>query len=360
LNLRIPGPVPLPDAVLKLVGSQMINHRGSLYAEILERIIRNLSIALATDSDICLMTSSGTGVMEAALVNTLSPGDRVLAVSIGTFGDRFGEIAAAYGADVDFLRFPLGQAADPVVIRDRVRSDSGLDAVLMTHNESSTAVTNPIDEISLIIREESDALVLVDAVSSAGGVPLETDAWGIDVVATASQKSWSAPPGIGMLAFGERAWGAYKKARMPRYYLDVAQYRDFQAIGQPPFTPALPTIFGLDSSLQAMVDEGMQSVFARHHARAEQTRTGVKRLGLELFPDEKVASDTVTGVRVPDGVDGKELLVRVLNDHHVALGGGQESLTGKIFRIGHMGWVEPEHIDDVLLAVAKFLGRVAR
>ncbi len=353
--MRIPGPVPLPAEALELAGSQMINHRGSEYAEMISRMTMNLKTVFGTAGDVYFVTASGTGAMETAIVNTLSPGDRVLSLVIGVFGKRFAEIAEAYGAEVTRLEFPLGEAADPAAVSKALAGLPGCKAVLFTHNESSTGTTNPLEEIASAVHRSSDALVLIDAVSSAGGVPISVDAWGIDAVATASQKSWVSPPGIAMVSFSDRAWRAYETARMPRYYFDVGQYRDYLEIGQPPFTPCLPAMYTLDRTLKMMIEEGVEEVFARHEMVAENTRRGARALGLEILPEERYASATVTAVRVPEGVDGKELVSRVRSDHGVVLGGGQQELTGKIFRIGHMGWVDESDVEDALRAVGETL-----
>jgi aspartate aminotransferase-like enzyme len=352
-NLRIPGPVPLPDDILEAVGTQMINHRGPEYADMLARMTANLRTVFMTAADAYFITSSGTGAMEAAIVNTLSPGDRVLSLTIGFFGDRFGDIARAYGADVTTMSAPAGRAIDPGELRAKLRALSGVKAVILTHNESSTGVANPLREIAEAVHQGSDALILVDAVSSAAAMPIAVDAWGIDVVSTASQKAWIAPPGISMITFGARAWKAHQSAKLPRYYFDMAQYRDYLKIGQPPFTPCLSAMYALEVSLQRIVEEGIENVFQRHHAIAERCRTGAEKLGLGLFPDRKVASDTVTAIKVPEGVDGKALVARVRKDHGVVIGGGQGQMTGKIVRIGHMGWVEHAHVDGALRAIEK-------
>ncbi len=352
-NLRIPGPVPLPDDILEAAGTQMINHRGPEYADMLARMTANLKTVFMTKADAYFITSSGTGVMETAIVNTLSPGDKVLAISLGFFGDRFADIAKAYGADVEVMPFPAGKATDPDSLAKKLRATRGIKAVILTHNESSTGVANPLEAIARAVHGNSDALILVDAVSSAAAMPIAVDAWGIDVVSTASQKAWIAPPGISMVTFSQKAWKAYETSKMPRYYFDIAQYRDYLKIGQPPFTPCLPAMYALEVSLQRIVDEGIEDVFARHHRIAERTRRGAEKLGLSLFPDRSVASDTVTAIRVPEGLDGKALVARVRKDHGVVIGGGQGQMTGKIFRIGHMGWVEPEHIDSALEAVSR-------
>ena len=355
VNLRIPGPVPLPDDVLELAGSQMINHRGPEYAAMLDRMTRNLQTVFATAGDVYFITSSGTGSMETAVVNTLSPGDKVLSLVIGVFGKRFAEIAEAYGADVTRLEFPLGKAADPDEVAQALADMPDCKAVLFTHNESSTGTTNPLQEIASAVHQNSDALVLVDAVSSAGGAPISVDAWGIDVVATASQKSWVSPPGISMVSFSEKAWRAHETATMPRYYFDVEQYRDYLEIGQPPFTPCLPAMYTLERTLDRMVAEGVENVFSRHDMIAEHTRKKARSLGLEILPEERYASATVTAVRMPEGIDGQDLVARVRANFDVVLGGGQQELTGKIFRVGHMGWVDPADIDDAFQAVEETL-----
>jgi len=354
-NLRIPGPVPLPDNVLEIAGSQMMNHRGPEYADMLDRMTKNLKTVFMTQNDAYFITSSGTGAMETAIVNTISPGDKVLSIIIGAFGERFAEIAEAYGAEVTKVAFDLGQAADIDKVRDTLKGMSDLKAVIFTHNESSTGVSNPLQELCQVIHEESDALILVDAVSSAGGVPIAVDAWGIDVVATASQKSWISPPGISMVTFSKKAWDAYATSTTPKYYLDIQMYEDFLKIGQPPFTPALPAIYTLEVALQSMVDEGIENVFARHHEIAQHTRDGAKALGLDLLPDPRFASNTVTAIKLPEGLDGKAFLAQVTKNYNVILGGGQKSLVGKIFRVGHMGWVEKTHIDEALKAAEETL-----
>ncbi len=349
-NLRIPGPVPLPENVLKIASRQMINHRGPEYAEMLTRMGDNLRTVFMTKNDVYFITSSGTGAMETAVVNTVSPGDKVLALVIGWFGIRFAEIAEAVGAEVARLEFSLGSAVDIDQLGDALRKEPDYKAVILTHNESSSGVSNPLEEICRTVHLESDALILVDGVSSAGGMPIAVDAWGIDVLATASQKSWVSPPGISMVSFSQKAWQAYETATTPRYYFDIQQYEDYLQLGQPPFTPCETAMFTLDVALQSMVDEGVENVFARHHEIAERTRVGAEKLGLEILPERRFASDTLTAIRLPENVDGKAFVAKVLNDHNVVLGGGQGELTGKIFRIGHMGWVEQAHIDEALAA----------
>ena len=343
-NLRIPGPTALPPSVREAGGRQMINHRGPEFAAMLERILTGMRPYFGTSSDIAIITTAGTGGLEAAVVNTLSPGDRVLGVSIGSFGDRFAKIARTYGADVTKIEVEWGQAADPAVLRDTLRQDPGVRAVLLTHNETSTAVMNPIPELAAVVREVApDALVLVDAVSSLGAVPFQMDTWGVDVVVTGSQKAWMSAPGLAMIAASPRAWAAMETSTMPRVYLDLRAHRESHAAGQTPWTPAIAVFYQVDEGIRLMTAEGAESVFARHEACAAAARAGLLALGFELFADQRHASRTVTAALVPDDLDWKAFNGG-LKRRGLVLAGGQGKLTGKIFRLGHLGSVTLEEI----------------
>ena len=343
-NLRIPGPTGLPPTVREAGARQMINHRGPEFAAMLGRILAGMKPYFGTTSDIAMITTAGTGGLEAAVVNTLSPGDRVLGVSIGSFGDRFAKIARTYGADVTKIEVEWGQAADPAVVRAELQRDSGYKAVLLTHNETSTSVMNPIPELAAVVRELApDALILVDSVSGLGAVPFEMDTWGIDVVVTGSQKAWMAAPGLAMIAASARAWTAMETATMPRVYLDLRAHRESHAAGQTPWTPAIAVVYQVDEGIRLMTAEGAEHVFARHEACAAATRAGLTALGFELFADQRFASRTVTGAVVPEGLDWKTFNAEIKR-RGVVLAGGQGKLTGKIFRLGHLGSVTLEEI----------------
>ena len=357
-NLRIPGPVPLPQETLDLMSSQMINHRGPEYAQMLDQMTKNLQTVLMTKSDVYFITASGTGGMETAIVNTTSPGDKILSISIGWFGERFAEISEAYGCETVKISFEYGEYADPELIKSILVKNPDTKAVLVTHNESSTGVKNPLKEICEVVKNNSDALILVDAVSSAAGSIISTDAWGIDVVATASQKSWIAPPGIAMVSFSDQAWKAYENSKCPKYYYDIDQYREYLKLGQPPFTPSLTTMYTLYDSLQKMVDEGMENVFQRHTNIAQFTRDLAKSIGLEILPPESYASDTVTAIKLPENVDGKMVVKEVEKNYDIILGGGQQKLAGKIVRIGHMGWIDQEDIENSIVALKETLDQI--
>ena len=354
-NLRIPGPTALPPSVREAGGRQMINHRGPEFAAMLGRILEGMKPFFGTTSDVAMLTCAGSGGLEAAIVNTLSPGDRVLGVSIGSFGDRFAKIAGVYGASVTKIDVEWGHAADPQAVRDALRAEAGYRAVLLTHNETSTGVMNPIRDLATAVREASpDSLILVDSVSGLGAVTFEMDAWGVDLVVTGSQKAWMAAPGLAMIAASERGWAATQTATMPRFYLDLRSHRESAAAGQTPFTPAIGVVFQVDEGLRLMQAEGKDGVFARHEACAAASQAGLAALGFELFADQRFASKTVTAAKLPEGHDWKAFN-GAIKGHGVVLAGGQGKLTGKIFRLGHLGSVT---VDEILGVIA-VLERVA-
>ena len=350
-NLRIPGPTGLPPSVRAAGARQMINHRGPEFAAMLARILDGMKPYFGTTSDIAMITTAGTGGLEAAVVNVLSPGDRVLGVSIGSFGDRFAKIARVYGADVTKIDVEWGQAADPAVLRAELERSGGYRAVLLTHNETSTGVMNPIAELAAAVRAAApETLILVDSVSGLGAVPFQMDTWGVDVVVTGSQKAWMAAPGLAMIAASERAWAAMESATMPRVYLDLLAHRESHAAGQTPFTPAIAVVYQVDEGLRLMTEEGADHVFARHEACAAAARAGLAALGFELFADPRHASKTVTAAVIPDDLDWKSFNAE-LKRHGVVLAGGQGKLTGQIFRLGHLGSVTLEEILGALSAL---------
>ena len=359
MQLRIPGPTPCPPQALEAMGRQMINHRGAEFGKIVKSVTEKLKQAFQTKGDVFVLTGSGTGGLEAAVVNTLSPGDKVLSLSNGFFGDRFAEIAEEYGAQVIRLTFEWGKAVDPEAVEKALKADGGIKAVLATHNETSTGVTNDIRELSAVVKR-FDKLLLVDAISSLGCINLPADEWHCDVVVTASQKGWMVPPGLAMVSVGEKAWQAHSRARMPRYYWDFTKAKSYLEKGQTPWTPAVSVFYALDVTLDMMLAEGLHNIFERHAKVAEVARNGVKSLGLSLFPDEKHASNTVTAVNAADRVDVSRLVQILHKEYDVVIAGGQERLSGKIFRIGHLGLVYEEDMKIVLEALSKALPRARK
>jgi aspartate aminotransferase-like enzyme len=358
-NLRTPGPTPVPDEIVAAMANPMINHRGPEFLELIEKTTGQLKQVFMTQGDLYILTASGTGALEACIVNTLSPGDRVLSAPAGAFGNRFTEIAEAYGADVVTLEFEWGTAVDPEVLRKALQRDPSIKAVLVTHNETSTGITHPMEDIARVVKKEFGKLLLVDAVSSLGCIPLPVDAWDCDVVATASQKGFMVPPGLAFVSMSQQAWEANKTATMARFYFDLQAAQRYLERGQTPWTPNLSAMYGLLAALEKLLDEGLESVFSRHAHIGRYTREGMKSLGLELFAqDEKFASDTVTAVKMPPEVDSAGFMNLVRSNQNVVLAGGQGKLSGKVFRIGHLGHVSVADIDEVIQAIKAVLPEV--
>ncbi len=349
-HLRIPGPTPCPGEALQAMSKQMINHRGPEFGQILNQVTDELKQLFQTKGDVFLLTGSGTAGLEAAIVNTLSPGDKVLSVAIGVFGERFASIAEQFGAEVTPLRFEWGKAADADAIRQALQADPNLKAVLVTHNETSTGVTNDLAAISSVVKE-FDKLLLVDAISSLGSINLPVDDWHCDVTVTSSQKGWMVPPGLAMVSVSQKAWQAHANAKMPRFYWDFTKAKNYLERGQTPWTPALSIVFALAVSLEMMLKEGLPNIIARHARVGKASRDGIKSLGLSLFADESYASNTVTAVAASDGLDTNKMRKILREEHKVILAGGQQRLDGKIFRIGHLGWVTEDDIKAVISAL---------
>lgn len=360
MQLRIPGPTPCPDEVLKAVGRQMINHRGKEFGEMFNRIVPKLQQCFQTKNDVVILTTSGTGGLESAVVNTLSPGDKVLAVSIGIFGDRFADCARTYGAEVIPLKYEWGQAANPDDVKKAIKDNPGIKAVLVTHNETSTGTTNPLKEIAAVVKD-AGKLILVDAVSSLSSIDIQVDAWKLDVVATSSQKGWMIPPGLAFVSISDEAWKAQAQARMPRFYFDYAKAKKFADDGQTPWTPAVSIFFGLDVALDIMLKEGLPNIFARHARVAARAREWVKSKKLQLLVrDERFASNTVTAVKAPDDMDVSKFNATLRDEYKVVIAGGQGGMKGKVFRIGHLGLIDDKDMDEIIAALDKALPKAKK
>jgi aspartate aminotransferase-like enzyme len=358
LNLRTPGPTPLPPAVREALARDMIPHRGPEFATILRDCLEGLRWAFQTEHDIVILTTSGTGGLESLVANTLSPGQRLLVASMGYFGERMAKIARAYGVDVVQVDFDAGQAVDPQVVRDRLAADPAIETVFVTHNETSTGVLNPLQDIARAVRQvRPEALLLVDGISSIGSVPVEPEAWGCDVVVAGSQKGWMIPPGLSFVSVSPRVWQRQAQARLPRFYFDWQQAKRASEDGSTPWTPALPLFFALQSALRLMREEGLPRLFERHTQLAQYVREGLSDLDLQLLADPRFASPTVSTAYLPERVDPQALLDALVERHGVVLAGGQGKLEGKIIRIGHMGWVQQEDLAAALRALQVELNR---
>jgi aspartate aminotransferase-like enzyme len=359
MNLRIPGPVTIPDDVLDVLDGQMIDHRGPQFAAMQERIIKNLKTCFQTRNDMLLFTASGTGGLESAVVNTLSPGDPVLAFVAGEFGERLAKIAATYGANVHKVKFENGQGIDPDRVAQALRAAPATAAVLVTHNETSTGIMHPLQEIATAVRANSDAVLLVDGVSSMLTADAQVDRWGIDVMVSASQKAWACPPGVAMLSVSERAWRVHANGKTPRYYFDWTETKSWLDKGQTPFTPAVSVYYALDRALDRVLEEGLENVIARHARIAALTRQQAKALGFRMFGDERYASNAVTALYSPEGIDTEALRKAAREEYGLVIGGGQGPMRGKIIRVGHLGWVTEQEIDDCFAVIGHILEKVA-
>jgi aspartate aminotransferase-like enzyme len=360
MQLRIPGPTPCPDEVLKAIGRQMINHRGKEFAEISNRITPKLKQCFQTKNDLLVLTTSGTGGLESAVVNTLSPGDKVLGITIGIFGDRFSECAKVYGAEVIPLKYEWGQAVNPDDVKKALKDNPGIKAVLVTHNETSTGTTNPLKDIAKVVKD-AGKLILVDAVSSMSSIEVQVDAWNLDVVVTGSQKGWMVPPGLAFVSVSEEGWKAHATAKMPRFYFDYTRAKKFIPDGQTPWTPAVSVYFGLDVALDMMLKEGLQNIFARHARIAAKARGWVKSKGLQLLSaDERFASNTVTAVKAPDDMDVSKFTGTLRDEYKVVIAGGQGGMKGKVFRIGHLGFINDKDMEEIIAAMDKALPKAKK
>jgi len=352
-NLRIPGPTPIPEEVRAAQSAPMIDHRGTEFAEMLREVSSGIASLIGTSRRVLVLTGSGSVAMEAAIVNVLSPGDRVLAVTIGSFGDRFAKIAEAFGATVDRMAVEWGEAAEPDALRARLAGAEPYRAVLLTHNETSTGVTNPLHELVEVVRgAPGTPLTLVDGISGLGAMPFEMDAWGIDVVVSASQKAWMASPGIALAALSERAEAAGERASMPRFYWDLAEARRWAEKGQTPWTPAVAVLFGLREGVSRLLAEGRERTWARHASVAAGAQAGLQALGLQLVAPPDRRSATVTAAWLPDGLEWGPFNAR-MRARGLVVAGGQGKMAGRILRFGHMGMVEIGELADAVRVMAE-------
>jgi aspartate aminotransferase-like enzyme len=347
--LMTPGPTPAPPQVLAAIGQPVLHHRGPDFKQLYAECLGRLRTVFRTESEVLLFGGSGTGAMESAVANLCSIGDPVLVVSAGYFGERWAALARAYGADVDHLRYAWGEipSADDVAARLRERPAN---VVYLTHSETSTGVVSDLPPFAAAALE-AGALSVVDAISSLGAVPLETDDWRIDVVASGAQKALMTPPGLAMISASGAAWDARERAASPRFYFDWERTRKGQATLDAPVTPPVTLVAGLDVALGILLEEGLDAAFERHVRLGRACREGVKAMGLELFSPDDDSSAVVTAIRAPDGIDSDELVLLLRDRHGITLAPGQGELKGKIFRIGHIGYYDVFDITTALAAV---------
>ncbi|MBJ7491887.1 MAG: alanine--glyoxylate aminotransferase family protein [Synechococcales cyanobacterium SupBloom_Metag_052] len=350
LTLMIPGPTPVPETVLLAMGRHPIGHRSADFQKIVKRTTAQLKWLHQTSGDVLAITGSGTAAMEAGIINVLSKGDRVLCGDNGKFGERWVKVAKAYGLDVQVIKADWGQPLDPEAFRAALEADTGkaIRAVILTHSETSTGVINDLQTIAGHVRAHGTALTIADCVTSLGATNVPMDEWGLDVVGSGSQKGYMMPPGLAFVAMGERAWTAYERSDLPKFYLDLGKYRKSAAADSNPFTPAINLYFALEASLEIMQAEGLEAIFARHDRHRRATQAAMKAIGLPLYAAEGYGSPAITAV-APEGIDAEALRKKVKDRFDILLAGGQDHLKGKVFRIGHLGFVCDR---DVITAVA--------
>jgi aspartate aminotransferase-like enzyme len=350
LMLMIPGPTPVPEAALLALAKHPIGHRTSEFSNILAEVTENLKWLHQTQSDVLTLNVSGTGAVEAGIINFLSPGDRILVGSNGKFGERWVEVGQAYGLNVEEITTEWGKPLDPEVFAQKLQADTAkqIKAVIITHSETSTGVLNDLETINRHVKEHGEALIIVDAVTSLGAFNLPIDTWGLDVVASGSQKGYMIPPGLGFVSVSPKAWEAYKTAKLPKYYLDLGKYRKATAKNTTPFTPPINMIFALHSTLRSMKEEGLESIFARHERLKNATRAAIKGLNMPLLAADSNASPAITAV-APQGIESDKIRSLMKKRFDIALAGGQDHLSNKIFRIGHLGFVSDR---DILSCIA--------
>src|SRR5437899_7582180 len=353
-QLRIPGPTPLPERVVRSMNRPMIDHRGPEFAAILAEITAGAKRVFKTKNDLLLLTSSGTGGLESAVANLVSPGEQVVAALCGNFGERFAALAAAYGADVVRLEFEWGQPVDPDDLAQVLQRHPKANVVLLTHNETSTGLTNPLRELARTARS-AERLVVVDGVSSISSIDIETDAWGVDVAVSGSQKGWMAPPGFALVSISERAWAQQAKARSPRFYFDWKEAKTWAEKGMTPFTPAVGVAFAMQEGLRMLEEEGLSKVYERHERLARASQAGLQALGFQLFAQEGYRSNTVTSAVPPPGLDVAALRDLLNTKYGVVVAGGQGKMTGKMVRVGHLGAVAEGDVVQVIWAIEQAL-----
>jgi serine---pyruvate transaminase len=354
--LLTPGPTPLPPEVCEAMARPIIHHRTPQFQVALKEANEGLKYVFQTAGDCFILASSGTGAMEAAVINLLSPGDSAICVQGGKFGERWTEICRAYGIVPEVLDVEWGKAVSPAEIEKRLKANPAIKAVFTTLCETSTGVVNDIEGIGKVVKA-TNAVLVVDAISGLGAIDLKTDAWSADVVVSGSQKGLMLPPGLGFISIAQKAWKLVESSKCPKYYFDFKKAKKALDKTDTPFTPAINLIIGLNVALKMIKEDGLDKVFSRHHKLAEAARQAMKALGLELFAPD-ASSDVVTAVRVPAGIDGEKLVKTMRDAYGVTIAGGQDELKGKVFRFAHMGYIEEFDIITGISCLEKVLSQM--
>tara|TARA_B100000700_G_scaffold330932_1_gene460090 strand:- start:1927 stop:3099 length:1173 start_codon:yes stop_codon:yes gene_type:complete len=356
LNLMIPGPTPVPESTLKALSQHPIGHRSSEFQEIVEKTTEQLKWLHQTKDDVLTITGSGTAAMEAGIINTLSKGDKILCGSNGKFGERWVKVAKAYGLEVEIIKAEWGQSLNPEDFKHALEQrNNSISAVIVTHSETSTGIINDLETIAKYVQNHSNALIIADCVTSLGACNVPMDDWGVDVIASGSQKGYMLPPGLSFVAMSDRAWKAQKNSNLPKYYLDLIEYQKSAKKNSNPFTPAVNLYFALETSLQMMQNEGLENIFLRHSKHRKATQAGIEAMGLQLFAEKSSGSPAITSVISPKNLDADQIRKTVKEKFDILLAGGQDHLKGKVFRIGHLGFVSDRDIISAISAIESSL-----
>lgn len=354
--LLIPGPTQVPPRVVEAMSRPIIGHRSAEFQTIMEKVTGKLKKVFQTENHVFILGSSGTGALEAAVANVISPGEKMLVLSCGKFGERFAELGKAYGAEVDFIDFGWGYDIDLKVVKAKLDQDPTIKAVFATQNETSTGVQNDIEGLGKLVAQY-EAVLVVDAVSGLGAIDLKTDAWQVDVVVSGSQKAFMLPPGLAFVSVSDKAWKKIEENTAPKYYFDLLKARKNIAKWNTTYTTPVSMVYGLDAALDMILEEGLDNVFARHKLLARAVRAGIQGLGLELLAPDDCASMAVTAVQSPMVVDADTLRKVLLREYGVTFAGGQGVMKGKIFRIAHMGFADKMDVIIALAALEMALGK---
>ena len=352
----IPGPTPVPEKVLQALGKHPIGHRTKEFQELVESTTKNLQWLHQTQNDVLTITGSGTAAMEAGIINTLSKGDKVICGENGKFGERWVKVAKTFGLEVIKIDSEWGTPLNPEEFKKILEEDKqkAIKAVILTHSETSTGVINDLETISSYIREHNTALSIVDCVTSLGACNVPVDEWQLDVVASGSQKGYMIPPGLSFISMSQKAWEATEKSDLPKFYLNLKSYKKSLLSNSNPYTPAVNLVFALDEALNMMREEGLKNIFSRHNKHKLAMSNAVKALNLKLFADEKCLSPSITAIKT-EGMDAEEFRKTIRNKFDILLAGGQDHLKGRIFRVGHLGYVNDRDIITVISAISNSL-----
>jgi len=352
----IPGPTPVPEKVLQALSKHPIGHRSKEFQDLVESTTKNLQWLHQTQNDVLTITGSGTAAMEAGIINTLSKGDKVICGENGKFGERWLKVAKEFGLEVIKIDSEWGTPLDPDEFKKVLEEDKQkeIKAVILTHSETSTGVINDLETISSYIREHNTALSIIDCVTSLGACNVPVDKWKLDIVASGSQKGYMIPPGLSFIAMSQKAWEAAEKSNLPKFYLNLKSYRKSLLTNSNPYTPAVNLVFALDEALKMMREEGLDNIFQKHNKHKLAMSNAVKALNLQLFADEKYLSPSITAIKT-EGIDAEEFRKAIKNNFDILLAGGQDHLKGKIFRVGHLGYINDRDIITVVSAISNTL-----